>query len=178
MSTFPGLAQASPFSSIVAVREECRIILPAMFDANALELLHQQLVEVDGQLCMPGYETNLGELLLTAAEKKGEGVCLEVDTACYTFAQMARMATAIRRVLRKALQSLELPTEPGSPEAHRRRADEHVVTIVLDRGVKSIAAVHAVMLERCAYSAFDVAEPIEKLRTWVEVARPPVMISS
>ncbi|CAJ1343944.1 unnamed protein product, partial [Effrenium voratum] len=34
------------------------------------------------------------------------------------------------------------------------------------------------MLERCAYSAFDVAEPIEKLRTWVEVARPPVMISS
>ncbi|CAJ1449156.1 unnamed protein product [Effrenium voratum] len=147
-------------------------------DANALELLHQQLVEVDGQLCMPGHETNLGELLLTAAEKKGEGVCLEVDTACYTFAQMARMATAIRRVLRKALQSLELPTEPGSPEAHRRRADEHVVTIVLDRGVKSIAAVHAVMLERCAYSAFDVAEPIEKLRTWVEVARPPVMISS
>ncbi|CAJ1385571.1 unnamed protein product [Effrenium voratum] len=147
-------------------------------DANALELLHQQLVEVDGQLCMPGHETNLGELLLTAAEKKGEGVCLEVDTACYTFAQMARMATAIRRVLRKALQSLELPTEPGSPEAHRRRADEHVVTIVLDRGVKSIAAVHAVMLERCAYSAFDVAEPIQKLRTWVEVARPPVMISS
>ncbi|CAJ1424033.1 unnamed protein product [Effrenium voratum] len=147
-------------------------------DANALEGLHQQLVEVDGQLCMPGCETNLGELLLTAAEKKGEGVCLEVDTACHTFAQMARMATAIRKVLRKALQSLELQTEPGSPEAHRRRADEHVITIVLDRGVKSIATVHAVMLERCAYNAFDVAEPIEKLRTWVEVARPPVMISS
>ncbi|CAJ1402176.1 unnamed protein product [Effrenium voratum] len=131
-------------------------------------------------LCMPGHETNLGELLLSAAAKKGEGVCLEVDSACYTFAQVARMATAIRKVLRKALHSLELPltSEPGSPEAHRRRADEHVVTIVLDRGVKSIAAVHAVMLERCAYNAFDVAEPVEKLRTWVEVARPPVMISS
>ena len=37
---------------------------------------------------------------------------------------------------------------------------------------------HAVMLERCAYNAFDVGEPVEKLRSWVEVSRPPVMISN
>lgn len=90
------------------------------------------------------------------------------------------MANSIRKVLRKALASLDLPkaslAEPV--EAHQRRPDEHVVTIVLDRGVKSIAAVHAVMLERCAYNAFDVGEPVEKLRSWVEVSRPPVMISS
>ena len=38
------------------------------------------------------------------------------------------MADAIRKVLRKALLSLELPTEADGtvPEAHRRRADEHV----------------------------------------------------
>ena len=89
------------------------------------------------------------------------------------------MANAVRKVLRKALASLDLPsTSSDVPEAHQRRADEHVVTIVLDRGVKSIAAVHAVMLERCAYNAFDVGEPVEKLQSWVEVSRPPVMISS
>ena len=44
--------------------------------------------------------------------------------------------------------------------------------------MQSIAAVHAVMLERCAYNAFDVGEPVEKLRSWVEVSQPPVMISS
>ena len=52
------------------------------------------------------------------------------------------------------------------------------VTIVLPRGVQSIASVHAVMLEKCAYNAFDICEPVEKLRTWIEVAQPPVMISS
>ena len=91
------------------------------------------------------------------------------------------MASSIRKVLRKALASLDLPSssETGqTPDAHQRRADEHVVAIVLDRGVKSIAAVHAVMLERCAYNAFDVGEPVEKLRSWVEVSRPPVMISN
>ena len=36
----------------------------------------------------------------------------------------------------------------------------HEVTIVLDRGVKSIVAVHAVMLEKCVYNAFDVGEPL------------------
>ena len=59
------------------------------------------------------------------------------------------MASSIRKVLRKALASLDLPSSSNeTPDAHQRRADEHVVTIVLDRGVKSIAAVHAVMLER------------------------------
>ena len=52
------------------------------------------------------------------------------------------------------------------------------VTIVLERGIQSIAAAHAVMLEGCAYNAFDVGEPVEKLRSWVEVSQPPVMISS
>ena len=35
------------------------------------------------------------------------------------------------------------------------------VTIVLERGIQSIAAVHAVMLEGCAYNAFDIGEPAE-----------------
>jgi len=139
------------------------------------------LVDVCGQQCMPGVETNLAELLLTAAEATPDRVCLEVEGESYTFAQVARMANSIRKVLRKALTSLDIPSASGealAPEAHQRRSDEHVVTIVLDRGVRSIAAVHAVMLERCAYNAFDVGEPVEKLRSWVEVSRPPVMISN
>ena len=52
------------------------------------------------------------------------------------------------------------------------------MTIVLERGVQSIAAVHAVLLEGCAYNAFDVGEPVEKLRSWVEVSQPPIMISN
>jgi len=138
--------------------------------------------DIDGYSCMPGVETNLGELLTTAALAKPQGICLETQEGCYTFLQVAQMADAIRKVLRKALQSLELPTsgafDPSSPDAHTRRADEHVVTIVLERGVQSIAAVHAVLLEGCAYNAFDVGEPVEKLRSWVEVSQPPIMISN
>lgn len=138
------------------------------------------LTEINGAPCMPGAETNLAELLLTAAQGRPEGLCLETEATCYTFAQVARMTSSIRKVLRKALLSLQLPAakEGHQPEAFQRRLDEHVVTIVLDRGVKSIAAVHAVMLERCCYNAFDVGEPLAKLKTWVEVSRPPVMISS
>jgi non-ribosomal peptide synthetase component F len=89
------------------------------------------------------------------------------------------MANSIRKVLRQTLADLDLPSSSNeTPAPHQRRADEHVVTIVLDRGVKSIASVHAVMLERCAYSAFDVGEPVEKLQIWVEVSRPPIMISN
>ena len=42
--------------------------------------------------------------------------------------QAAQMTDAIRRVLRKALQTLELRTagDLSSPDAHKRRADEHV----------------------------------------------------
>eukprot|EP00439_Symbiodinium_sp_Y106_P035726 s6989_g4.t1 len=130
------------------------------------------LVDVCGQQCMPGVETNLAELLLTAAEATPDRVCLEVEEESFTFAQVARTANSIRKVLRKALASLNLPSASGealAPEDHQRRSDEHVVTIVLDRGVRSIAAVHAVMLERCAYNAFDVGEPVEKLRSWVEM---------
>ena len=44
------------------------------------------------------------------------------------FGQAAQMTDAIRKVLRKALQTLELRTVPdlSSPDAHKRRADEHV----------------------------------------------------
>ena len=45
------------------------------------------LVDVRGQQCMPGVETNLGELLLTAAETTPDNVCLEVEAESYTFAQ-------------------------------------------------------------------------------------------
>ena len=70
--------------------------------------------------------------------------------------EVARMASSIRKVLRKALASLDLPSSSNeTPDAHQRRADEHVVTIVLDRGVKSIAAVHAVMLES-QWKSFEV----------------------
>ena len=45
------------------------------------------------------------------------------------------MADAIRKVLRKALLSLELLTEEDGtvPEAHRRRADEHVAGTLMSR---------------------------------------------
>ena len=38
------------------------------------------------------------------------------------------MADAVRKVLRKALLTLDLPTEsdPEAPDAHKRRADEHI----------------------------------------------------
>ena len=138
------------------------------------------LTEINGQQCMPGDETNLAELLLSAAEERPEGLCLETGSSCYTFAQVARMTTPVRKVLRKALQSLRAPAAKEGPEPKNfeRRLDEHVVTIVLDRGIKSIVAVHAVMLEKCVYNAFDVGEPLAKLRSWVEVSKPPVMISS
>ena len=41
------------------------------------------LVHVRGQQCMPGVETNLGELLLTAAETTPDNVCLEVEAESY-----------------------------------------------------------------------------------------------
>ena len=41
----------------------------------------------DGYSCMPGVETNLGELLTTAALEKPDGVCLETQDGCYTFMQ-------------------------------------------------------------------------------------------
>ena len=43
--------------------------------------------DVDGYSCMPGTETNLGELLTTAALATPDGVCLETQDGCYTFAQ-------------------------------------------------------------------------------------------
>ena len=43
--------------------------------------------DVDGHSCMPGAETNLGELLTTAALATPDSVCLETEDGCYTFAQ-------------------------------------------------------------------------------------------
>ena len=128
---------------------------------------------------MAGSETNLGELLLTAAQATPRSVCLETEEAAYTFEQLALMVASIRRALCKALLGLE-PFQPGLLDlrAHERHADEHVVTIVLERGVKHIASIHAVMLEKCAYNAFDVAEPVEKLHSWVDICRPAVIIST
>ena len=125
-------------------------------------------------------ETNLGELLLNATEARPKGVCVETEAAAYTFEQVVFFVAAIRRALRTALGSecSELLAVPPHLRGHERLPDEHVVMIVLERGVESIAAIHAVMLEGCAYNAFDVAEPVEKLRCWVEVARPAVMIST
>lgn len=134
----------------------------------------------DGEECMPGVETNLGELLLSAAHATPDAICVETQTGCWSFAQVAQMAQAIRPVLRQSLNQVVQDTSEAvsQPLPHLRRPDEHVVTIVLDRGVEAIAAVHAVMLEGCAYNAFDVGEPRDKLKSWIEVARPPVMISS
>lgn len=129
---------------------------------------------------MAGLETNLGELLLTAAQATPRSVCLETEEAAYTFEQLALMVASIRRALSKALLGLE-PSHPGLQDeirAHERHADEHVVTIVLERGVKNIASIHAVMLEKCAYNAFDVAEPVEKLHSWVDICHPAVIIST
>ena len=128
---------------------------------------------------MAGLETNLGELLLTAAQATPRSVCLETEEAAYTFEQLALMVASIRRALRKALLGLE-PSHPGLLDlrAHERHADEHVVTIVLERGVRNIASIHAVMLEKCAYNAFDVAEPAEKLHSWVDICHPAVIIST
>jgi len=127
---------------------------------------------------MAGLETNLGELLLTAAQATPRSVCLETEEAAYTFEQLALMVASIRRALRKALLGLE-PSHPLLDlRAHERHADEHVVTIVLERGVKNIASIHAVMLEKCAYNAFDVAEPAEKLHSWVDICHPAVIIST
>ena len=63
----------------------CRVAMTAIEVVPTLEEL--SLVDVRGQQCMPGVETNLGELLLTAAETTPDDVCLEVEAESYTFAQ-------------------------------------------------------------------------------------------
>eukprot|EP00425_Heterocapsa_triquetra_P000430 CAMPEP_0195058934 /NCGR_PEP_ID=MMETSP0448-20130528/6557_1 /TAXON_ID=66468 /ORGANISM="Heterocapsa triquestra, Strain CCMP 448" /LENGTH=1886 /DNA_ID=CAMNT_0040089121 /DNA_START=107 /DNA_END=5767 /DNA_ORIENTATION=- len=133
---------------------------------------------------IPGPETNLADFLLFAAAEVPNKVCVETEGSCYTYAQMARMVGYVRSVLRRALDRCEevveaaASTDEEEPLLHRRRRDEHVVCIVLDRGYECLAAVHAAMLERCVYNTFDAAEPREKLKTWVEIAEHPVMITS
>ena len=63
----------------------CKVAMAVIDAVPSLEEL--SLVDVCGQQCMPGIETNLAELLLTAAEATPDRVCLEVEGESYTFAQ-------------------------------------------------------------------------------------------
>ena len=65
----------------------CKVAMAVIDAVPSLEEL--SLVDVCGQQCMPGIETNLAELLLTAAEATPDRVCLEVEGESYTFAQAA-----------------------------------------------------------------------------------------
>ena len=56
----------------------CKVAMTTIEVLPSLEEL--SLVDVRGQQCMPGVETNLGELLLTAAETTPDNVCLEVES--------------------------------------------------------------------------------------------------
>merc|ERR1719277_2459088 len=106
--------------------------------------------------------TNLADFLYIAAQRVPDKVCIETDTACYTYAQMVRMVESVRLVLRRALSrcpECQIPPVEDRPPFHRRRADEHAICIVLERGPECVAAVHAAMLERCVYNTFDAAEP-------------------
>eukprot|EP00931_Biecheleriopsis_adriatica_P073048 TRINITY_DN4740_c0_g1_i4.p1 TRINITY_DN4740_c0_g1~~TRINITY_DN4740_c0_g1_i4.p1 ORF type:complete len:1850 (+),score=349.48 TRINITY_DN4740_c0_g1_i4:121-5670(+) len=130
-----------------------------------------------------GEETNLAELLLVAARASPHEVCIEAQDACWSFAQVASMTANLRVVLREALrraiaQGDDSIADVTEPPPHGRRADEQIIMIALERGVEALAAVHAVMLEGCAYNCFDVAEHREKMLSWLDVACPPVMISS
>eukprot|EP00931_Biecheleriopsis_adriatica_P043101 TRINITY_DN24637_c0_g2_i1.p1 TRINITY_DN24637_c0_g2~~TRINITY_DN24637_c0_g2_i1.p1 ORF type:complete len:2003 (-),score=355.39 TRINITY_DN24637_c0_g2_i1:159-6167(-) len=131
-------------------------------------------------------QTNLADFLLDAAATHPDDVCMETVQTTFTYAQMARMAQAIRHVLRQALEriaaegaiefSAAQPLNYPPPPFHGRRRDEHIILIVLDRGPECMAAIHATMMERCIYNAFDTTEPREKLQTWAEIASPPVML--
>ena len=140
----------------------------------ALEEL--SLVNVRGEQCMPGDETNLGELLLTAANTTSENVCLEVEAESYTFAQVRQTCESLFTFkimisvhcflpwvhfqiaawtdAKHCQTDLDLP----SSASHQRRADEHVVTIVLDRGVKSIASVHLLLCSNGVLTAHVMSE--------------------
>eukprot|EP00435_Cladocopium_sp_Y103_P061857 s1830_g23.t1 len=118
------------------------------------------IAELDGQQYFAGAETNVAEFLVTAAEAAPEGV--------------AGMATSFRNQLRKALDVMGCSTEvPGDCGA-----EEYVVTIILERGVKCIAAIHAVMLEGCAFAALDLIKIGETFRTLSRLCQSPVMITT
>eukprot|EP00930_Biecheleria_cincta_P033996 TRINITY_DN23529_c0_g2_i1.p1 TRINITY_DN23529_c0_g2~~TRINITY_DN23529_c0_g2_i1.p1 ORF type:complete len:1742 (+),score=248.69 TRINITY_DN23529_c0_g2_i1:62-5287(+) len=131
-------------------------------------------------------ESNLAEFMLTAARVCPNDVCVETETASYTFKQMVGMTESIRSALCAAIRVWETSggSKPASqracavPEFFEKRPDEHIITIVLDRGAVCLAAMHAAMLERCAYNTFDTMEPRDKLLSWIEVAQPPVILCS
>jgi len=129
----------------------------------------------------PWPHTNLADFLYIAAQQVPDRICIETDSGCYTYAQMVRMVESVRLVLRRALSRCpesQIPPIEERPPFHQRRADEHAICIVLDRGPECLAAVHATMLEGCVYNTFDAAEPREKLKCWVEIAQHPLMITS
>jgi hypothetical protein len=70
-----------------------KVAMAAVEGVPALEEL--SLVNVCGERCMPGDETNLGELLLTAANTTSENVCLEVEAESYTFAQVRQTCESL-----------------------------------------------------------------------------------
>ena len=71
----------------------CKVAMTTIEVVPSLEEL--SLVDVRGQQCMPGVETNLGELLLTAAETTPDNVCLEVEAESYTFAQVRQQTRVL-----------------------------------------------------------------------------------
>ena len=80
MSQYPAPLNTSILKALL-----CKVAMAVINVAPTLEEL--SLVDVNGQQCMPGVETNLAELLLTAAEATPDRVCLEVEAESYTFAQ-------------------------------------------------------------------------------------------
>lgn len=132
-------------------------------------------------------ELNLAGFLRTGASSCPDSICVEMPTVCYTFKQLFHMAARIAEILQRTLKLIaedslrKLATEcskvDGEPPFHGRRLDEHIIIVALERGAECIASVHAVMMARCAYCAFDVSEPAEKLVSWFTVSRAPVLLT-
>ena len=81
----PAFCRDPHIKSARSLALRCKVAMTAIEVVPTLDEL--SLVDVRGQQCMPGVETNLGELLLTAAETTPDNVCLEVEAESYTFAQ-------------------------------------------------------------------------------------------
>lgn len=129
-------------------------------------------------------QSNLAGFLLSAATRWPHAIAIGTETECLSFSQLAMMAQSIQLVLRQAFLACDTGSEAGSDRYVEelafwdRRPDEDIISIALQRGPQCIASIHAAMLEGYAYNAFDVNEPREKLKTWLEGASHQAMISS